>query len=152
MLTATSGEGDTALTGTKEVTVKSGVGDLDVDPTLVKAGSTITVTATGKSGGGTVKVMDSEGMQVGDTNGLDPKVEREDGDVTYSRTITLPADLADGTYTVTVDIQGLDRHHGHRSRERPRSADVEQRERVAQNSCERRSAYAYREGYRFKRD
>ena len=27
--------------------------------------------------------------------------------MTYSRTITLPADLADGTYTVTVDIQGL---------------------------------------------
>ena len=27
--------------------------------------------------------------------------------MTYGRTITLPADLADGTYTVTVDIQGL---------------------------------------------
>ena len=69
MLTATSGDGDTAMTTTKEVTVKSGVSGLDVDPTLVKAGSTITVTATGKAGGGTVKVMDSEGMQVGDTNG-----------------------------------------------------------------------------------
>ena len=107
MLTATSGEGDTALTGKKEVTVKSGVGGLDVDPTLVKAGSDVTVTATGKAGGGTVKVMDSDGMQVGATKSLDPVVEPEEGDVTYSRTIKLPDDLADGTYTVTVDIQGL---------------------------------------------
>ena len=73
MLTATSGDGDAAMTTTKEVTVKSGVSGLDVDQTLVKAGSTITVTATGKSGGGTVQVMDSEGMQVGDTLGLNPK-------------------------------------------------------------------------------
>ena len=102
-LTATSGE----ITGTKEVTVKPGVGELSVTPDLVKAGSDVTVTAMGKAGGGTVKVMDSEGMQVGSTKSLDPVVEPEEGDVTYSRTITLPADLADGTYTVTVDIQGL---------------------------------------------
>ena len=37
-------------------------------------------------------------------------------------------------------------------RERPRSADVERRERVAHDSCERRSAYTYREGFRFKRE
>ena len=92
---------------TKMVTVKPGVGELSVTPHLVKAGSDVTVTAMGKAGGGTVKVMDSEGMQVGSTKSLDPVVEPEDGDVTYSRTITLPADLADGTYTVTVDIQDL---------------------------------------------
>ena len=102
-LTATSG----TLTATAAVTVKTGVAGLSVTPDLVKAGSDVTVTATGKAGGGTVKVMDSEGMQVGDTKSLDPVVEREDGDVDYSRTITLPADLADGTYTVSVDIQDL---------------------------------------------
>ena len=105
-LTATSG----TLTGVEpaqNVTVKTGVAGLSVTPDLVKAGSDVTVTATGKAGGGTVKVMDSESMQVGDTKSLDPVVEREDGDVDYSRTITLPADLADGTYTVTVDIQDL---------------------------------------------
>ena len=102
-LTATSGE----ITGTKEVTVKSGVAGLSVTPDLVKAGSDVTVTATGKAGGGTVQVMDSDGMQVGATKSLDPVIEPEEGDVTYSRTITLPATLADGTYTVTVDIQDL---------------------------------------------
>ena len=102
-LTATSG----TLTATADVAVKSGVAGLSVTPDLVKAGSDVTVTATGKAGGGTVKVMDSESMQVGVTKSLDPVLEPEDGDVTYSRTITLPADLADGTYTVTVDIQGL---------------------------------------------
>ena len=102
-LTATSG----TLTATAAVTVKSGVAGLSVTPDIVKAGSDVTVTATGKAGGGTVKVTDSESMQVGVTKSLDPVLEPEDGDVTYSRTITLPADLADGTYTVTVDIQGL---------------------------------------------
>ena len=102
-LTATSG----TLTATAAVTVKSGVAGLSVTPDLVKAGSDVTVTATGKAGGGTVKVMDADAMQVGATKSLDPVVEPEEGDVTYSRTITLPADLADGTYTVTVDIQGL---------------------------------------------
>ena len=102
-LTATSGE----MTATKEITVKSGVSGLSVDPALVKAGSDITVTATGKAGGGTVMVMDSEGMQVGKTKSLDPVIEPEVGDVTYSRTVTLPDDLADGMYTVSVDIQGL---------------------------------------------
>ena len=102
-LTATSG----TLTATAAVTVKTGVAGLSVTPDLVKAGSDVTVTATGKAGGGTVKVMDAEAMQVGSTKSLDPVVEPEEGDVTYSRTITLPADLADGTYTVTVDIQGL---------------------------------------------
>ena len=96
-----------ALMVTKTVTVKSGVAGLSVTPTLVKAGSDVMVTATGKAGGGTVKVMDSGGMQVGTTKSLDPVVEPEEGDVTYSRSITLPADLADGTYTVTVDIQDL---------------------------------------------
>ena len=103
-MAADSSEG---LTATKMVTVKSGVSGLVVDPTLVKAGSDIMVTATGKAGGGTVKVMDAEAMQVGATKSLDPVVEPEEGDVTYSRTIKLPADLADGTYTVTVDIQDL---------------------------------------------
>ena len=102
-LTATSGE----MTATHAVAVKSGVAGLRVTPDLVKAGSDVTVTATGKAGGGTVKVMDAEAMQVGTTKSLDPIDEPEDGDVTYSRTITLPADLADGTYTVTVDIQDL---------------------------------------------
>ena len=102
-LTATSG----TLTATADVAVKSGVAGLSVTPDLVKAGSDVTVTATGKAGGGTVKVVDSESMQIGVTKSLDPVLEPEDGDVTYSRTITLPADLADGTYTVTVDIQGL---------------------------------------------
>ena len=69
---------------TKMVTVKSGVAGLSRrHRTLVKAGSDIKVTATGKAGGGTVKVMDSEAMQVGDTKSLDPVVEREDGDVDY---------------------------------------------------------------------
>ena len=40
---------------TKEITVKSGVAGLSVTPTLVKAGSDLMVTATGKAGGGTVQ-------------------------------------------------------------------------------------------------
>ena len=104
---ADTADTSTALMATKEITVKSGVAGLSVTPTLVKAGSDVMVTATGKTGGGTVQVMDSDGMQVGATKSLDPVIEPEDGDVTYSRTITLPADLADGTYTVTIDIQDL---------------------------------------------
>ena len=99
-----------ALMATKTVTVKSGVAGLSVTPDLVKAGSDVTVTATGKVGGGTVSVMDAEGTQVGATKALDPVGDAdEDGNQAYSRTVTLPADLADGTYTVTVDIQGLTR-------------------------------------------
>ena len=68
ILTATSG----TLTATAAVTVKSGVAGLSVTPDLVKAGSDVTVTATGKAGGGTVKVMDADAMQVGVTKSLDP--------------------------------------------------------------------------------
>ena len=98
----------TALMVEKVVTVKSGVAGLSVDPALVKAGSDITVTATGKAGGGTVQVMDSDDMPVGTTKALDPVGDADaDGNQAYTRTVSLPAELADGTYTVTVSIQGL---------------------------------------------
>ncbi len=98
----------TALMTEKVVTVKSGVTELNVTEGPVKAGSDITVTATGKAGGGTVSVMDSEGMQVGTTKALDPVGDADaDGNQAYTRTVSLPAELADGTYTVTVSIQGL---------------------------------------------
>ena len=98
----------TALMMEKVVTVKSGVAGLSVNPALVKAGSDITVTATGKAGGGTVQVMDSDDMPVGTTKALDPVGDADaDGNQAYTRTVSLPAELADGTYTVTVSIQGL---------------------------------------------
>ena len=78
-----------------------------VDLELVKAGSTIMVSASGQPGGGTVTVMDSEGEMVGSTRALDPDGDPDmDGVQAYSRSITLPANLTDGTYTVSVDIQG----------------------------------------------
>ena len=105
-ITATSGD----MTDTADVEVKSTIRDLTVDNALnalVKQGATIMVSATGKAGGGTVTVMDADGEKVGTTKALDPVGDVDpDGDQEYSRSITLPATLADGTYTISVAIQG----------------------------------------------
>ena len=106
-LTATSGE----LSGSAAVTAKSTISNLRVngkampDPAL--GSSTITVSATGPEGGGTVTVLDSDGDKVGTKKALDPIGDVDlDGDQEYSRSVTLPAVLDDGTYTVSVEIQG----------------------------------------------
>ena len=78
-----------------------------VDLSPVKGGSTIMVSATGQPGGGTVTIMDSEGAAAAPARALDPAGDPDmDGNQAYTRSITLSADLADGTYTVSVDIQG----------------------------------------------
>ena len=90
-----------------DVTIKSTIRDLAVSSALVEQGATIKVSATGKAGGGTVTVLDAEGEKVGTTKALDPDGDVDvDGDQEYSRSITLPAVLAGGTYTVSVSIQG----------------------------------------------
>ena len=87
--------------------VEPRIQDLEVDNALVKQDSTITVSVTGKAGGGTVTVLDSEGETVVAAKALDPDGDPdEDGDQAYTRSITLPEVLADGTYTVSVEIQG----------------------------------------------
>lgn len=106
-LTATSG----MMTDSKMVTVKSGIRNLQVGPSPIEAGADLTVSATGKKGGGTVMIQDGEGMQVGETKALDPvanpDLDPEGEDQSYSRSVTVPADTMDGTYTVTVTIAGL---------------------------------------------
>ena len=80
---------------------------LAVDLSVVKGGSTITVSATGQAGGGTVTVMDSEGKAAVTAKALDPVGDPDaDGNQAYTRAITLPAVLADGTYNLSVVIQG----------------------------------------------
>ena len=72
------------------------------------AGVTITVSATGKEGKATVTVTDADGEPVVPSKGLTGLDEEpdEEGNVDYTRDIDLPADLADGIYTVTVTIAG----------------------------------------------
>lgn len=102
-ITATVGE----LSDSVDVEVKSTIRDLVVDNMVVKGGSTIMVSATGKAGGGTVTILDSEGEKVGTKKALDPVDDPDDdGDQEYSRSVTLPATLADGMYTLSVEIQG----------------------------------------------
>ncbi len=102
-ITATSGE----MTSSVDVEVKSTIRDLVVDVPIARQGSTFTVSATGKGGGGTVTLLDSEGEKVGTKKALDPIGDVDpDGDQEYSRSVTLPAVLEDGMYTVSVEIQG----------------------------------------------
>ena len=102
-ITATSGE----MTATADVEVKSTIRGLSVDNELVQQGSTVMVSAIGQAGGGTVVVLDSDGEKVGTKKALDPVGEPDaDGDQEYERSITLPAMLDDGMYTVSVEIQG----------------------------------------------
>ena len=106
-ITATSGE----MTDTADVEIKSTIRDLSVngetEMAIVVQGSTITVRAIGPVGGGTVRILDSDGEKVGITSGLDPKGEPDpDGDQIYSRSHDLPEVLADGIYTIVVEIDG----------------------------------------------
>ena len=102
-ITATSGE----MTATAAVEVKSTIRGLSVDNELVQQGSTIMVSAIGQAGGGTVTILDADGDKVGTKKALDPVDDPDaDGDQEYQRSITLPATLADGMYTVSVEIQG----------------------------------------------
>ena len=102
-ITATSG----MMTNSVDVEVKSTIRDLVVDNTVVMGGSTIMVSATGKAGGGTVTILDSDGDKVGTKKALDPVDDPDDdGDQEYSRSVTLPATIADGMYTLSVEIQG----------------------------------------------
>ena len=102
-ITATSGE----MTSSVDVEVKSTIRDLVVDVPIARQGSTFTVSATGKGGGGTVTLLDSDGVKVGTKKALDPVGDVDpDGDQEYSRSLALPAVLADGMYTVSVEIQG----------------------------------------------
>ena len=106
-LTATLGE----LSDTLDVEIKSTIRDLSVngdsEMALVTQGSTFMVRATGREGGGTVQVLDSEGQKVGLKVGLDPIGEPDaDGDQMYGESVDLPDVVADGMYTVSVEIQG----------------------------------------------
>ena len=102
-LTATAGE----LTDSASVVVKSTIRDLAVDIPIAKQGSTITVTATGRAGSGTVTILDADGDKVGTKKSLDPVGDVDpDGDQEYSRSIELPASLVDGMYTLSVEIEG----------------------------------------------
>ena len=90
-------------------TISVQVNGMDDEPEAVLPGATISVTATGKAGGGTVMVTDAEGEAVGALTGLGLNVDDDaadvpEGSVAYMRDIELPADIADGTYTVTVTI------------------------------------------------
>ena len=52
-------------------------------------------------------VLDSDGDKVGLKKALDPVGEPDaDGDQVYARSVELPEVLADGMYTVSVEIQG----------------------------------------------
>ena len=74
---------------------------------LVKQGSVIEVVATGKAGGGSVTLLNAEGEKRGVTKALDAINPVNDvGDQAYSRSITLPASLANGVYTLSVSIAG----------------------------------------------
>ena len=89
-------------------TISVQVNSMD-EPEAVLPGATISVTATGKAGGGTVMVTDAEGEAVGSLTGLGLNVDADatdvpEGSVAYTRNVELPADIADGTYTVTVTI------------------------------------------------
>ena len=108
--TITATAGDLAPV-TVNVEVKSTIRDLSVngetETALLSQGSTIMVRATGPVGGGTVTVLDSDGDKVGLKKALDPVGEPDaDGDQVYARSVELPEVLADGMYTVSVEIQG----------------------------------------------
>ena len=108
-LTAAAGEDLSAsATVTVNPTITVQVNGMDA-PEAVLPGATISVTATGKAGGGTVMVTDAEGEAVGSLTGLGLNVDADatdvpEGSVAYTRNVELPADIADGTYTVTVTI------------------------------------------------
>ncbi len=106
-LTATLGE----MTSSVDVEIKSTIRDLSVNDetemAVVKQGASIMVRATGPVGGGTVTVLDEDGEKVGLKKALDPVGEPDaDGDQVYSRSVELPDVVADGMYTVSVEIQG----------------------------------------------
>ena len=105
-VTGTSGD----LTDSAVVTAKSTIHTLSVNKkmqALASQGGTIMVSATGRAGGGTVTVMGADDTKVGTTKALDPVGDVDaEGDQEYSRSITLPAVLKDGTYTISVSIQG----------------------------------------------
>jgi hypothetical protein len=106
-ITATSGE----MTDTAAVEIKSTIRDLSVngetEMVLTTQGGSIMVRATGPVGGGTVTVLDSDGQKVGLKKALDPVGEPDaDGDQVYARSVELPDVVADGMYTVSVEIQG----------------------------------------------
>ena len=77
-----------------------------VDVPIAKGGSNITVSATGEADAVTsVSIMDSDGKATGPSVSLDRSGDPdEDGKQAYTRVIGLSTDLADGTYTVTVEI------------------------------------------------
>ena len=123
---ATSGE----LSDSAEVTAKSTIGDIQVnaldEPIPVKGDATITVSVTGKKGGGTIKitkeVTDADGVTSDltvvptlslDADAVDP--EAPEGDYMYTRKGGIPLDsgpdgtLLDGDYKITVTIAGEDK-------------------------------------------
>ncbi len=107
-ITATAGDLEPV---TVNVEVKSTIRDLSVngetEMALLAQGSSIMVRATGPVGGGTVTILDSDGDKIGLKKALDPVGEPDaDGDQIYSRSVELPDVLADGMYTVSVEIQG----------------------------------------------
>ena len=107
-ITATAGDLEPV---TVNVEVKSTIRDLSVngetEMALLAQGSSIMVRATGPVGGGTVTILDSDGDKIGLKKALDPVGEPDaDGDQIYSRSVDLPDVLADGMYTVSVEIQG----------------------------------------------
>ena len=92
---------------TVNVDVEPRIRDVAVDNEVVKQGSTIMVSVTGRAGGGTVTIMDSAGAAAVTAKALDPVGDPDaEGDQAYTRSITLPAVLADGMYTVSAEIQG----------------------------------------------
>ena len=105
-LTATLGDLDPVSV---EATIKSKIRDLMVngmtEGIVVAGGQSITVSAIGQAGTGTVTIKDADGNKVGLTRALDPVGEVDpDGDQQFERAVMLPESTVDGEYTVNIMI------------------------------------------------
>ena len=96
---------------THDVTIKSGITNLDAEPDVASAGQDVTITATGKPGGGNVMLsfVDADGNTVSLDKGLDPVDDPNAGagEQSYTRTITLPAAIPEGEHEIKVTIADL---------------------------------------------
>ena len=107
-LTATAADETLGLEAvTASVTVKSGITDKSADPDPISAGSDLKISATGEAdAAATLKLsyVNADGNTVSVNKGLDPVGDPADGSQSYTRTITLPADIPEGDHSVTLTI------------------------------------------------